>query len=542
MSEPIHEDVFVPDANTEKALADALAALEKYNTSPPSPNTNGTPIPDAPRDHPPVAPLPAPRVEPAWSGPETASEIMTRLSVPATLAHDDYMGAAREFIERECRGSRLKHWRGAFYMWTKAAGHYKKVSEDRLESGIRLFLDKAFVLGKNNAMLNYFPHNGHVNNVLKSLMAITSIPDSINAPCWIDSVSGIDPKKLLPLKNGLLFIDDSRRRILLPHTADFFCLGIADVAYDAKADKPKKWVEFLNQIFPKDPDSVRSLRQIIGYCTTSDTSFQKMFVFQGRKRAGKGTVLRVIEAMLGTAHTSATFAQLASEKNCAHIIGKGVCVVPDAAIGKSVDTAIAVERMKSITGEDNVSIGILYKEAWCGKLPTRLIIACNTLPAMIDASGALADRLILLKYDVTFLGREDKTLTDKLLIELSGILNWALDGLDDLYQQGRFTLPQGGSEVVEEFRELGSPMVLFVNDCLDEAPAAMIEKDALFVQYQQWCTRTGTKPQSRDWMFRDLLAAFPDIKYYRPKAVNGEKSRPTWIKGIGHIGSIPTAN
>jgi putative DNA primase/helicase len=47
------------------------------------------------------------------------------------------------------------------------------------------------------------------------------------------------------------------------------------------------------------------------------------------------------------------------------------------------------------------------------KLPTRLMILSNELPKIYDPSGALANRMIILRLTRSFLGKEDPKLTDK---------------------------------------------------------------------------------------------------------------------------------
>src|SRR5690606_40106778 len=73
-------------------------------------------------------------------------------------------------------------------------------------------------------------------------------------------------------------------------------------------------------------------------------------------------------------------------------------------------------------------------------------VCSSDLPNFADASGAIARRFIVLTMRHSFLGRENIRLTRELLEELPGILNWALDGLARLEQQGGFTEPASRSE------------------------------------------------------------------------------------------------
>jgi phage/plasmid-associated DNA primase len=54
-------------------------------------------------------------------------------------------------------------------------------------------------------------------------------------------------------------------------------------------------------------------------------------------------------------------------------------------------------------------------------LPTRFILACNKLPSFGEPSGTLAARLSILDYNVSFEVREDRSLDEKLLAEISAL-------------------------------------------------------------------------------------------------------------------------
>jgi hypothetical protein len=85
----------------------------------------------------------------------------------------------------------------------------------------------------------------------------------------------------------------------------------------------------------------------------------------------------------------------------------------------------------------------------------------NELPRLADASGALAKRFITLVLKESFYGREDHGLAARLIAELPGILNWALDGWARLAKRGHFVQPASSNEVTQEFEDLGSPIGAF---------------------------------------------------------------------------------
>ena len=69
--------------------------------------------------------------------------------------------------------------------------------------------------------------------------------------------------------------------------------------YDAQAPAPKLWLQFLEQLSPSNKAAKWTLRRMFGLLLTGDTSYQKIFVIIGPKRAGKGVIGRILRALLG---------------------------------------------------------------------------------------------------------------------------------------------------------------------------------------------------------------------------------------------------
>jgi putative DNA primase/helicase len=92
----------------------------------------------------------------------------------------------------------------------------------------------------------------------------------------------------------------------------------------------------------------------------------------------------------------------------------------------------------------------------------RFIIISNELPRLADASGALASRFIVLVLINSFYGREDQTLTGRLLTELPGILNWSIAGWHRLIKRGHFLQPGSALDAVRQLEDLGSPIGAFL--------------------------------------------------------------------------------
>ena len=175
----------------------------------------------------------------------------------------------------------------------------------------------------------------------------------------------------------------------------------------------------------------------MGYLLLPDTSLQKMFMFIGPKRSGKGTIARAIRGVVGDQNCCApVLGSLQGEFGLQPLLGKTVAIVADARLSGRTDAAVIVERLLSITGEDAQTVNRKHKPAVTTQLKTRFILISNELPSLRDASATLPSRVILLRTTDSFYGREDHNLTERLLRERPGILRWALTGWQRLRERG----------------------------------------------------------------------------------------------------------
>jgi putative DNA primase/helicase len=252
-----------------------------------------------------------------------------------------------------------------------------------------------------------------------------------------------------------------------------------------------------------------------------------MLLLVGPRRSGKGTIARVLTAMVGVHHVAGpTLASLATNFGLSPLVGKPVAIVSDARI--ATGTSVVVERLLSISGEDTLTVDRKYREPWTGRFPTRFVILSNELPRLTDSSGALASRFVTLLTTQSFLGHENIHLTDELTtsVELAGILNWALDGADDLRAFGRFTEPAASAAAVRELEDLGSPVGAFVRDRCVVGPAYSIEVDRLYRAWCDWCDDHGRdRPGTSQTFGRDLRAAVIGLDTTQPRLPDGTRHR-----------------
>jgi putative DNA primase/helicase len=243
-----------------------------------------------------------------------------------------------------------------------------------------------------------------------------------------------------------------------------------------------------------------------------DTSQQKILLLLGPKRSGKGTIARVLRAMIGMANTvSPTLGSLSLNFGLQPLLHKTLAIISDARLSRRTDAAVVAERLLSISGEDEQTVDRKFLPSLTLHLPVRFMILTNELPKLNDPSGALAGRMVLLRLTRSFYGQEDTKLTDTLLQELSGILLWAIEGWKRLRKRGHFEQPESSKRVIEQFEDLSSPINAFLRDCCETGKDFEVPCAELFKRWKGWCEPLGHKAGSDQTFGRDLRAAVADI-------------------------------
>jgi putative DNA primase/helicase len=432
----------------------------------------------------------------------------------------DPMAVARKFVEHRCQFNgaageqTLCCWHGGWWAWRTT--HWSEIEEREVRKLLYGFTEHAlYAVGKNFAP--WEPTRRKIGDLLEALSARLLLSNDVEQPCWLDDRDIAGP--VVATTNGLL---DISTRTLHPHTPLFFNVTSVPFDYDPSAPPPRRWLDFLDELWPQEPDAIAVLSEWYGYIVSGRLDLHKILLMVGPTRGGKGVIARILSAMIGRKNVAGpTLHSLGGDFGLAPLIGKSLAVISDARfVGKN--SGVVVERLLSISGEDTLTVNIKYQQQWTGKLPCRLHVISNELPRLGDASTAVIGRIVLLPLSRSWLGKEDHTLERDLCNELPGILNWALDGLTRLTfeNKNRFTPVTAADEAVTAMRDLSSPVSAFVREKCEVGANKEVGTDALYDAYKRWC-EANEHPKSPKQVFgRDLRAVVQSVRLSQPGTTN----------------------
>jgi putative DNA primase/helicase len=418
------------------------------------------------------------------------------------------------------RTARVARFNGAFYTY-EPSGAYREISEEVIRAEIRRACPWALTSAK-------------VSNALDEIKSARVIDShSVTLPCWIDEAGRAHPVGcVIVCANGIL---NPLTAQLTPHDDRLFILNALPCEFDPRAPTPQRWLRFLWEVFSGDSETITELQKMFGYLVSGDTKLQKIFAIIGPTRSGKGTLARVLEALIGASNVAGpSFGDLSRDFGMQSLIGKQLAVIADARVTHQTDRMAVAEKLLKISGEDSLDVPRKYLEPWHGRLSVRFLILSNELPALPDQSGALSARYVLFHTPNSFAGHEDRGLDAALRLELSGILLWALEGLRRLMAEGTIRTPASAREIMDEVDSLGSPIKAFAKERCTLAHDLWISKDDLWFAYQRWHQASGIPghPLSKEMFSRSLKTAFPGrLKDYRPRSPDNAP-RPMCWSGI----------
>lgn len=430
----------------------------------------------------------------------------------------------------------LMAWRGGWMAWRTTC--WVEIDVAELRQAIYAVLSQKWywhATAKTEEPCWWSPNKHKVADVLEALAAVVHVSSEIDPPSWVKdslhSANVSDASQMISCLNGLL---DLSTRTLIDHTPELFNLVSVPFDYDSAAPKPTGWMEFLASVWGDDQDSIMLLQEYFGYVLSGRLDMQKMLMLIGPIRSGKGTVARTLSKLMGGRRNVAgpTLASLGTNFGLSSLLGKPLAIISDARLG-TAPSHVVVERLLSITGEDMLDVDRKFRDVWTGKLPTRFVILSNELPKFKDSSGAIATRMLILRMTESFLNHEDHDLENKLAPELGGILAWALEGLDRLHRNGRFTVPKSSRDAAALMMDLASPVSAFVREKCERKPDATVARDELYAAWKEWAEVNGHHSGAKSTFGRDLRAVVPEVGQTQPLI----RGRQVWC--YTHIGLLP---
>lgn len=322
---------------------------------------------------------------------------------------------------------------------------------------------------------------------------------------------------LLVTRNHSIDLKEGTAR---PHNRKDLVTRALAVEYDPHAEAPN-WERFLEQALPS-PDVRAMVQRAIGYALTGDISLQVWFLFTGSGSNGKSTLLETIRWLLGkyaTTLPAAFLEQRPYEQHATELVdlcGARLAIGSEPQSEGRWDS----ERIKRLTGGEVVKARGMRQDFFEFDPTAKLFGSANRLPRTTDTSWGFWRRIVLVPFDVQFTGSQvDPDLPQKLRAEGSGILNWALEGLEALRAGGMnlaaLDVPAACKVAAAEYQKEQDSVSRFVAERCIVEEGERDKSSALYAAYKAWHAEQGyaDRPVS-NVAFGKSLGRIPKVLAY----------------------------
>ena len=295
---------------------------------------------------------------------------------------------------------------------------------------------------------------------------------------------------LLGVANGVINLRTGGLRV---ETKEEYITKQAPVEFNPDATCPR-WLKFLNQAMGGDNEMIDYLKRIVGYSLTGDIKEQVLFFLFGHGANGKSVFVTTIQSLLGDYAMQTPVSTLMTRGK--NIVNNDVARLRGARFVATTETEEGSKfnesELKQLTGGDILICRFLYGEFFQYYPEFKIWISGNHKPVPGDGHG-IWRRLILIPFEVIVdEANQDKELHLKLKEELSGILNWAIEGCLEWQEEGLKT-PQKILDAISEYKSEMDRVLTWMDECCDPKPWAGAETKAssLYGCYRRWAIDNG---------------------------------------------------
>ncbi len=319
------------------------------------------------------------------------------------------------------------------------------------------------------------------------------------------------PVNLICVKNGILDLDNKKKE---DFNSDYIFFNKLNVAY-VKGAACTKFKQFLGSIINKD--DISFVKRMIGISLIRDARYHKSLMLYGKGGEGKSTLLKTIIAFLGKENCSNMTLQQLGEDMFApiQINGKLANICPDIPMKGLKNSSI----FKGIVSGDRLTARNLHKPYISFTPYTKLMFSANKIPKTYDLSDAFFDRWVL----ITFKGKnfrdtgeaienyEDIFISNPQ--EMSGILNWAIEGIIEAEIFGFCDV----KDIKSKWLRYSDSIYSYKHDCLMSGNENdFIVKQDLYKNYLKYCRKHNIMPNAENSFHLNLIKIM-DLQECNPK-------------------------
>lgn len=288
-------------------------------------------------------------------------------------------------------------------------------------------------------------------------------------------------ENLIALNNGVY---DLQNKEFLPHSNSYLFTEKSPVNYNPNEDCPV-FKKALEEITCNDKELLLCMQEIFGYTLINNNKAGKIFLFTGVGSNGKSFCSDILTKIVGESNVSSIpLSKFQTEFGLEGLIGKNLNIANE----NEVDGYLSTQNIKSLATGDTINISLKYKKAIDYKTTVKLIFLLNNLPNVKDITHGFYRRLMIIPFNRVFKKEEmDLELTKKVCKELSGVLNWSIEGATRLIKNNyKFTESKSVNEILDSYIRNQNPVATFLKEVLIRDSNHRESRKDVLEAYKYW--------------------------------------------------------
>lgn len=319
-------------------------------------------------------------------------------------------------------------------------------------------------------------------------------------------------KVLINLRNGTFELSGKEKFLRDFNQNDFLTYQL-NFDYDKEAKCPL-FQNYLDKVLP-NKDTQKLLAEYTGSIFLKNGNsllkIEKVMLLYGSGANGKSVFYEVITALIGKENiTSYSLQSLTNETGYQRAKLENVLLNYAPEISSKMSPTI----FKQLASGEEVEARLPYGEPFIMSNYAKFLFNCNELPKETEQTKGFFRRFIIVPFNVTIPEEEqDKSLHTKIIDnELSGILNWALEGLERLIDQQGFTQVDEVNEMLKQFKLESDSVAMFIDEGYTKSTKGHYLVTKLYQNYREYCTSSGFVALNQKNFKRRLEAQNIEIK------------------------------
>lgn len=333
-----------------------------------------------------------------------------------------------------------------------------------------------------------------------------------SALLWVSGLPERKQETIIPCRNGYVVVRDGALELETP-APEYGVRFVLECDFSPHSTAPR-FEKFLDEILP-DADVRSRVQEYVGYTLLGDTRFQRAQFWIGPGANGKGVLANIVQAL----HSKSAAVQLddLGGFRLSALLGASLIYCDEAP-----KTGINEQLLKTMIAGEMLQVDRKYLEPLTAQLLGKWLVLGNHLPAIKDHTSGFWRRWDFVPFSqVIPESRRDPLLVERIKAnELSGVLNWALEGLLRLLDRGLFDpqLPEAMQQLLHQAKKDTNSVQAWFDDCnIRLAAENRFRKDSVYQHYRTWCEKNGLSPMAspRYWTVLREIGPVTDVRKWQ---------------------------